>query len=119
MAAHKRRTPNKEKEGKTMTINNVKTARMNTKMAAGEASRTNAWARIPNYAERVCILSAFCVAMVIASPAQTFTTLKFFSGTNGESPFVPLKNLRVVKVCAGDAITIATQKAERMQTLSA
>jgi len=27
--------------------------------------------------------------MVIASPAQTFTTLKFFNGTNGESPFAP------------------------------
>jgi len=63
-------------------------------MAAGEASRTNAWARIRSYAERVCVLSAFCVAMAIASPAQTFTTLKFFNGTNGESPFAaPVEGL--------------------------
>ena len=34
----------------------------------------------------VCIVFAFCAATAIASPAQTFTTLASFNGTNGENP---------------------------------
>jgi uncharacterized repeat protein (TIGR03803 family) len=30
-----------------------------------------------------CILSVFCVAALVASPAQTFSTLRAFNGTNG------------------------------------
>jgi uncharacterized repeat protein (TIGR03803 family) len=38
----------------------------------------------------VCIVSVFCAAAVIASPAQTLTTLVAFDGTNGASPAAPL-----------------------------
>jgi hypothetical protein len=33
------------------------------------------------------IVLFFCGAMVIAAPAQTFTTLTSFDGTNGDSPW--------------------------------
>lgn len=36
--------------------------------------------------ERACIVSMLCVATVIASPAQTFTTLHSFDGTDGSDP---------------------------------
>jgi hypothetical protein len=32
----------------------------------------------------VRVIAAFCVASAIASPAQTFTTLVRFDGTNGD-----------------------------------
>ena len=38
----------------------------------------------------VCIVSAFCAAAVIASPAQTLTTLVSFDYTNGSNPAAPL-----------------------------
>ena len=37
-------------------------------------------------AKLVCILFLFCAGMVIASSAQTFTTLASFAGTNGANP---------------------------------
>ena len=37
-----------------------------------------------------CLLFAFCIAAVIASPAQTFTTLASFNGTNGASSYAGL-----------------------------
>ena len=36
---------------------------------------------------RALAFSALCVATVAASPAQTFTVLKFFDGTNGSFPY--------------------------------
>jgi len=37
------------------------------------------------------VLSVFCLAMAVASPAQTFTTLVTFVETNGSTPlFTPL-----------------------------
>ncbi len=37
--------------------------------------------------KRDLAFSALCVATVAASPAQTFTVLKFFDGTNGSFPY--------------------------------
>jgi uncharacterized repeat protein (TIGR03803 family) len=37
--------------------------------------------------KRALAFSALCAATVAASPAQTFTVLKFFDGTNGSLPF--------------------------------
>ncbi|MGB7131985.1 MAG: choice-of-anchor tandem repeat GloVer-containing protein, partial [Candidatus Sulfotelmatobacter sp.] len=39
--------------------------------------------RLPSAA---CLIFAFCIAAAIASPAQTFTTLVSFDGTNGAYP---------------------------------
>jgi len=33
-----------------------------------------------------CIIAAFCVAIAVASHAQTFTSLKIFTGSNGNEP---------------------------------
>jgi uncharacterized repeat protein (TIGR03803 family) len=46
--------------------------------------------KIQNGWERICVLSAFCVATAIVSPAQTFTVIKRFNGTNGGTPFGPV-----------------------------
>jgi uncharacterized repeat protein (TIGR03803 family) len=43
-------------------------------------------ARRFSLSKMVCIVFLFCAAMAIASPAQTFTTLASFAGTNGASP---------------------------------
>ncbi len=40
----------------------------------------------PKFGKIVCIFAAFCVATAVASPAQTFTSLKIFSGGNGDEP---------------------------------
>jgi uncharacterized repeat protein (TIGR03803 family) len=37
-----------------------------------------------------CLVSLFCIAAAISSPAQTFTTLTFFSNTDGANPMGPL-----------------------------
>src|SRR6267378_651565 len=37
-----------------------------------------------------CAVLLFCVVTVIASPAQTFTTLATFNGTDGSLPFASL-----------------------------
>ena len=36
--------------------------------------------------KKVCIVFAFCIATTVTSPAQTFTTLVSFDGTNGDYP---------------------------------
>jgi uncharacterized repeat protein (TIGR03803 family) len=36
--------------------------------------------------EKACIVSTLCFATAIASPAQTFTTLHSFDGTDGSNP---------------------------------
>jgi len=46
-------------------------------------------ARISAAVERICVLSALCVAMGVAAHAQTFTVLKKFNGTNGGNPTGP------------------------------
>src|ERR1035438_9403239 len=38
------------------------------------------------FIERACFFAVFCVAAAIASPAQTFTTLNSFDGTDGAGP---------------------------------
>jgi hypothetical protein len=38
------------------------------------------------FIERACFVSVFCVAAAIALPAQTFTTLNSFDGTDGADP---------------------------------
>jgi uncharacterized repeat protein (TIGR03803 family) len=38
------------------------------------------------FIERACFVAVFCVAAAIASPAQPFTTLSSFDGTNGGDP---------------------------------
>jgi len=38
------------------------------------------------FIERACFVSVFCVAAAIASPAQTFTALHNFDGTDGADP---------------------------------
>jgi uncharacterized repeat protein (TIGR03803 family) len=39
----------------------------------------------------VCVVALFCMATTVTSPAQTYTTLVSFDGTNGEAPwFGPL-----------------------------
>lgn len=43
-----------------------------------------------DYRERICAISALCVATALALPAQTFTVIKRFNGTNGSTPFAPL-----------------------------
>ncbi len=61
MAAHKRRARNSEEEDKTMTINNTKTARMNKKMQAGEASLNNTQA---GGAVRSRVKAALCLSIL-------------------------------------------------------
>jgi uncharacterized repeat protein (TIGR03803 family) len=39
-----------------------------------------------NYWKRACFVSVICAAAAIVSPAQTFTTLAAFTGTNGSNP---------------------------------
>ncbi len=43
-----------------------------------------------NLARTACIIFAFCIAAGIASPAQTYTTLLSFDGTNGADPSASL-----------------------------
>jgi uncharacterized repeat protein (TIGR03803 family) len=38
------------------------------------------------FIERACFVAVFCVAAAIASPAQTFSTLNSFDGTDGGDP---------------------------------
>jgi uncharacterized repeat protein (TIGR03803 family) len=42
------------------------------------------------WSTRACIVFMFCAAMTVVSPAQTFTTLVNFAGTNGSGPQAPL-----------------------------
>ena len=43
-----------------------------------------------SFAKTVCILAAFCSAAAISSPAQSFTTLDSFNGTDGNGPVATL-----------------------------
>src|SRR5260370_35464309 len=45
--------------------------------------------KVRNFAKWICILSALSVAMVTASPAQTFTVIKQLNGHNGGGPPAP------------------------------
>ncbi|MBV8356800.1 MAG: hypothetical protein JO189_02535, partial [Deltaproteobacteria bacterium] len=38
----------------------------------------------------ICLLGVFCALTVIASPAETFTTLVIFNGTDGANPHATL-----------------------------
>jgi uncharacterized repeat protein (TIGR03803 family) len=46
--------------------------------------------RTIGFGKAACVIAVFCVTTVIASPAQTFTTVFNFNGTNGSDPFGPL-----------------------------
>jgi len=39
-------------------------------------------------AKIACMAAVFCVATAVASPAQTFTTLANFNGSNGQNPYL-------------------------------
>src|SRR5208337_3621649 len=43
-----------------------------------------------NFSQMVCIVFVFCAAAVIASPAQTLTTLHSFDSTDAANPFAGL-----------------------------
>jgi len=38
------------------------------------------------HVKRACFISVLCLAAALGSPAQTFTTLQSFDGTDGEDP---------------------------------
>src|SRR6202167_4681567 len=47
----------------------------------------NAFGKL-NWGKRACAVFALCATTAIASPAQTFTTLVNFNGTNGAQPYL-------------------------------
>jgi uncharacterized repeat protein (TIGR03803 family) len=57
---------------------------------ASARSRKSGDAKNLSLAKTACLILAFCIAAAIASPAQTFTTLASFDGTDGERPFAGL-----------------------------
>ena len=52
-------------------------------LKGGSMKKSSAW-------KMVCIVFTFCVAAVIASPAQTLTTLHNFAGPEGATPSAPM-----------------------------
>lgn len=57
---------------------------------ATERSRRDGCTAALSLASMACLIFAFCIAAAIASPAQTFTTLASFDGTNGVFPYAGL-----------------------------
>lgn len=57
---------------------------------APERSCRDGCAAALRLARTACFILAFCVSAAIASPAQTYTTLVSFDGTNGASPYAGL-----------------------------